>query len=120
MAKSITILKWKIVPMWGRIRLSETRFSPLGKGERERPEDGEQAAQGAEKGKQNAATMCRARRGTCNPEVHSRHSCDRFSVNAFTDAGKLIGSLKERPLPDMLLMDWHTPLDRRRKMLSAC
>ena len=36
---------------------------------------------------------------------------DRFSVNAFTDAGKLIGSLKERPLPDMLLMDWHTPLD---------
>ncbi len=34
-----------------------------------------------------------------------------FSVSLFTEAVKLIQSLKESPLPDLLLMDWHTGMD---------
>jgi DNA-binding NtrC family response regulator len=36
---------------------------------------------------------------------------DRFSVSQFTEASELLQSLKESPVPDLLLMDWHVAED---------
>ncbi len=36
---------------------------------------------------------------------------DRFRVSLFTEASELIGSLKESPAADLLLMDWHIAED---------
>jgi DNA-binding NtrC family response regulator len=36
---------------------------------------------------------------------------DRFNVSLFTAASELVESLKEAPVPDLLLMDWHIDED---------
>jgi DNA-binding NtrC family response regulator len=41
----------------------------------------------------------------------SRILADRFSVSLFTEAAELLRSLRDSPVPDLLLMDWHVAED---------
>ena len=44
-------------------------------------------------------------------EYIHRILADRFSVSLFTEAAELTRSLRESPVPDLLLMDWHVAED---------